>query len=179
MYRSMKRILKKKAILPAVFSVEAAYIVPVILLMLFAVIGYTIYFHDILISDVRAAHLTEEGRMAVEYGRIPFEAKIYTDGFQDKRGLSEAELLISGETEEYRKGLLGGSLEAKAFSLSEEEAETKIKYTLKGFLYGDANEGPFMGSVSEKRNIYEPQKYSRITTDIYRVAKQCFRQAED
>lgn len=165
---------KKAAALSASFSVEAAYIVPLILLLIFAVVGYTIYFHDIFIADVRAAHLTEEGRMAVEYGKIPFESKLYIEGFREERSRAEAVLLISEKKEEYQNGLMGGVSETEQISLSEEAAKTKIRYILRGFPSGNTDDGTFFGSVLEMRNLYEPQKYSRITTNLYRIAKQLF-----
>lgn len=153
------------------YTVEAAYIMPLLLLSLFMIMSYAFFFHGSIIADVWAAHLTEEGRMAVSYGKIPFDSAIYLEGFDDETGYFNAELLMSEELESHSAFLITGRSEKAELSFSDDEVGAEIKFSMDGLKPYADDAGEFAESYTESRSIYNPQKYARITKGVYRFAK--------
>lgn len=162
----------KKYCLKASYTVEAAYIVPLIMFVLLTIISVNFHLHDVMVSDVWAAHLAEEARMAVSYRRIPFQTVLYFEGFDNADDYEIVEQLIGQNGSGFQQNILRAETDIDEVEVNKEEVFAEIKCysdTLK-LPYG--TEKVWGGYISQKRLIYEPEKCARLTSTVYRLGKQ-------
>lgn len=154
------------------YTLESAYVVPIILLVLFTVIFYVFYLHDILLADAWAAHLAEEGRMAVTYGRIPFSASIYTEGFEDEDSLTSCNQMLLKNVDKAGRNLLTGELSADEIGVTEKETGVSLKTASGQFVMGSNESKKNTEYVEQARNSSNAGEIARLTTAVYRMAKE-------
>ncbi|MGN0166307.1 MAG: TadE family protein [Lachnospiraceae bacterium] len=158
-------------LLDGTYTIEASFIVPIIIMLLFSVIGISFYFHDLLLADAWAAHLSEEGRMAVIYGRVPFCCNIWEDGFRDE----DFEDLTVEMLEQSSTNCNDSTwcFDAEADETDIEEDEVYISLTCKWEAWDIFPESDVIHnkSVNQSREIINPQSTARNTTFVYRLIR--------
>ena len=90
---------KRKYKIEASFTVEAAYVCPLMFFLIFTVLWFAFTLHDRVAVDAWSVSAAEEARMALQYGKIPHSDKIYKNGFNDKEGRELLEDLAADRTE--------------------------------------------------------------------------------
>lgn len=162
----------KKYYLKASYTIEAAYIVPLIMFVLLTIISVNFHLHDVMVSDVWAAHLAEEARMAVSYRRIPFQTVLYFEGFDESEDYEIVEQLILQDGSRFQQNILRAETDIDELVVNEDEvfAEIECHSDALKLLYDTDN--VLGGYIAQKRMIYEPEKYARLTSTVYRLGKQ-------
>lgn len=153
------------------FTVEASYVVPIVIMILILIIGYTIYLHDIIVTEVAVAHMAEEGRMGLNYGRIPYSTQIYQDGFDSEEELEGLSCYMALYFSLYDFATMQGKSETEELTVTEKGAEVELIYnsSLISLLTTDMHEPE--KKVYQSRGAYYPCVYAGITGLVYQMGK--------
>lgn len=164
----MKKVKYK---LKASYSVEASFIMPLIFLLLFTVIRYAYSLHDSAVADAQAAYAAEEGRMAMLYGRVPFDDSIKKGGFNDSGSREE----IKDTIENYMEKSEGFMMFAKASDVGIVLGNSEIKAELMKrdkTGSGIVTDGLFKDvTATAKRKDSRSGRNARITQLVFRAGK--------
>ena len=145
--------------LKASFTVEAAYVCPLMFLLIFSVLHMAFSLHDRLAVDAWSAAAAEEARMALQYGKIPYSEDIYKEGFNDNEGRQLLKLLATD-----RKGLDGICMSGPLLTVSTELKKNSLTVgvDIKG------KEAIYLENRGERGNY---AAYARLTTLVFRFGK--------
>ena len=160
-----------KAELKGTFTVEASYVVPIIVIILILVMGYTIYLHDMIIMQTEAAHIAEEGRMGLNYGRIPYSSQIYQGGFQSEQEIEELHDFMVLYFLLNDSATMQGVSEIEEILLTEEESEVSMIYDSKLMEVLATGNKEQDKAVSQKREAANPCVYAAMTNLVYQIGK--------
>lgn len=156
--------------LSASYTVEAAFIVPLIIFLIFSLISFALFMHDSLVCDAWSAHLAEEERMAVLYGKIPLEKKIYSEGFADEKGFASVKLLLKDNVNKQSRLIFSGESPRAELEISEKNVAARIRYFSQTFSFDKAKGKQISETLYSERKLYAPVKTARLTTGAYRFA---------
>ena len=163
-------MMKERYRLDASFTVEAAYVCPLMFFLIFTVLWMAFSLHDRLVLDAWSAEAAEEARMALQYGKIPHSEQIYKDGFNDKEG---RELLSQLAAD--RSVLDGICMSAPKLEVSTklEKNSLSVGVKIKGKdEYGTIVSGLFKSVYLENRGERGNYgSYTRLTTLVFRFGK--------
>lgn len=153
------------------FTVEASFIVPIIITILILVMGYTLYLHDIIVTEVDAAHMAEEGRMGLSYGRVPYSTQIYHSGFNSEEELEALSKYMFLYYSLYDSATMQGKSEVEEIMLTEKGAEVCLNYNsmLTDLLTTEA--GKPIKRVSQERTVNYPSVYASVTDLVYQMGR--------
>jgi len=155
----------------ASFTVEAAFVVPLTLMLIFTVIWVAFLLHDECVADMWTTHVAEEERMAVEYSRVPYSGKLYLSGFAGDDGLDEVEDMARTGADDIDNVLFSSSKRrVETFAAKNEVSAEADIFTLP--VYGLLTERFFgKSSLGENVRVYDKIKTARVTTTVYRFFK--------
>ena len=162
---------ENKYFVPASYTVEAAFVVPLLFFLLFTVIWYSFYLHDKIVADAWTAYTAEECRMAAQYGRVPYTAGIELDGYKGEAGLDRLDDLIN-DSASYAENSL--------FMSNAYNSRTKLEKRQVGaglYIKGRTFNGLIMKELfdrtdlSSERRYAEPGSCLRLTTFLFRTGK--------
>ncbi len=166
----MAKWIKSKE-LKASFTVEASYIIPIVIIILLLVMSFTIYLHDIFVTEVDGAHIVEEGRMGLSYGRIPYSTQIYQEEFDDSEEMDDLIDYMSLYFGLYSSAAMQGTIKIKDLDVTEKGVEACLKYesSILGILKSES-ESP-VKKVNQERRVYYPCVYAGVTKLVYQMGK--------
>ncbi len=98
------------------FTVEASLIIPGIVLIVFMMITANFILHDRITASALTAYETEEARMAVMYGRVPYptgSAEIAGSAFESEDGMEDLCELVLMKRADMEKTLMFSSVMSK------------------------------------------------------------------
>ncbi len=167
MRKRMFQIFEKEAS----FTLEAAYITPIIIIMLFCVMWFGLRFHDIIVIKAWENMLTEEARMAVQYKRIPYENTVNPEDMKDEECRDNLCELIKQNDWDINKSLFSGNAVGKHMEIYDDEAYVKAIYSGSIFKYYNDEEIFGEQKLKTKREFKDPVKASRSVKTAYRVIR--------
>lgn len=166
-----RMVKENKTKLEASYTVEATIIIPLMFFLLFTVIRYAFLLHDELIAEAGTAHAAEEGRMAMQYGRLPYGGGIIREGFEDGDSIDKLTDEIKNAESDIRERSLLGNVHLRLVEVSEKEAQASVRI-IPGDVYGVLDPGIFETvDVDNCRKIRNPAKNARLAALIFRAGK--------
>ena len=156
------------------FTVEAALLIPGIILLVFMVMTAVFILHDSVVTEAFAAYSAEEARMAVQYGRIPYSTDktgIVLEGFSSEDDLEELEGMVHLTRSEMEKSFMFSQVLSKKAVIDKNMTKTTIKCspTLNKAVVAGEFAGTYTGKAYRKSG--NPGAAARITKIIYRTVK--------
>ena len=156
--------------LRASFTVEAAYVCPLMFFLIFTVLWMAFTLHDRLAADAWSAEAAEEARMALQYGKIPYSDNIYVEGFNDKEG-KEILSLLAADRETLGERCMSNSkmsvstgLDGQSLTVGVDIEGRKAFGMLSGVLFKDV----YLENRGERANY---GSFCRLTTLVFRFGK--------
>lgn len=163
--------MKSKFYKKASFTIEATFVVPLILILIIFVMWYGFWLHDYIVVKAYSAVMAEDGRMAMNYGKVPGDNKIMANGYGNDELRDKAEKKIAENYKGLSESVMAGMITTPNVSLEKDYTRASINYSPISFRY--YRSGQFLKS----RNIYssfdgqDAGMIARITTLVYRLLK--------
>ncbi len=167
----MKEKLTGKFEKEASFTLEAAYIIPMVFIMLFCVMWFGFRLHDMIVLKAWENMLTEEARMAVQYKRIPYENTINPEDMEDEDCRENLCDLIKENEWNINTNLFSGKTIGKRIEIYEDETYVKATYSNYVLKYYPDDEVFGEQKLKTEREFKDPVKASRSVKTVYRVIR--------
>ena len=172
----IKGIISKKR-LNASYTVEAAFIMPLVFIIVFTAVWFAFLLHDRLVGDAKTAYTAEEARMAVQYSGVPYTRSISIDGYDDEDEREVLYDMLYGNRVEIMSNFMIADVTARDIDISDNalglgtEITAKLKFrpALMRYVFKDM----FEESEHEmKIGSTDFTEISRIVKAAYRFGKQ-------